>query len=194
MKDDTSQAEKAYWTKDVADDLGMAVTTVRKYASLMEENGYTILRNEHNQRAFLERDILIMKRIKSLAKAHGVTIEDAVNSVLKGVPSNEVQTVSGSDTSTMSPPDTKENEQLQALITRYDDKFNDLKNDNDELKGMIQELQQIVKGQQSYIDDSIKKRDEQLLQSIRELHQARIEAASTEKKGFFSRLFKKESL
>jgi DNA-binding transcriptional MerR regulator len=190
MKDDTSQAEKAYWTKDVADDLGMAVTTVRKYASLMEENGYTILRNEHNQRAFLERDILIMKRIKSLAKAHGVTIEDAVNSVLKGVPSNEVQTVSGSDTSTMSPPDTKVNEQLQALITRYDDKFNSLKNDNDELKGMIQELQQIVKGQQSYIDESIKKRDEQLLQSIRELHQTRIEAASTEKKGFFAKLFK----
>ncbi|MGM0939939.1 MAG: hypothetical protein ACQEWU_03075 [Bacillota bacterium] len=45
--------------------------------------------------------------------------------------------------------------------------------------------------QQQYIDNSIKKRDEHLLNQIKNVQQARIENnASVESKGFFAKLFK----
>ncbi|NGY87985.1 hypothetical protein F6Y05_33660 (plasmid) [Bacillus megaterium] len=60
-----SQSEKAYWTKEVAEILKIATPTVRKYCNLMESNGYVFLRNAYNQRAFLQRDIIVLKKSKS---------------------------------------------------------------------------------------------------------------------------------
>lgn len=82
MSNDIIESQKAYWTREVADLLDIKEGTVRKYSRLMEDIGYHFHKNENEQRGFFESVVLIMKRIQSLSKTKGVTLEDAVNAVL----------------------------------------------------------------------------------------------------------------
>ncbi|MBY0200270.1 hypothetical protein [Priestia megaterium] len=174
MENDTTRSEKAYWTNEVAKRLDIAVTTVRKYATLMEKHNYKFIRNEHDQRAFLERDIIVLTNIQSLSKSPGITLEEAVKTVLEDIPKTPV-----------SPPDIKENDQLQAIIKQYGNEFTTLKNENAELKNMMLELQDMMREQKEYIAVSLEKRDKQ----ITEFYKKTIEEKQERKKSWFQRLF-----
>ncbi|PFD26339.1 DNA-binding protein, partial [Bacillus thuringiensis] len=54
-------------------------------------------------------------------------------------------------------------------------------------KLLIEQLQK----QQDYIDNKLEKRDQKLLETIREVQETKSLTASTESKGFFARLFGK---
>ncbi|MGM0941287.1 MAG: MerR family transcriptional regulator [Bacillota bacterium] len=63
----------------------------------------------------------------------------------------------------------------------------DLKNQKQFNQALIHKLDE----QNQYINDSINRRDQQLMKTLQEMQQARIEASATnEKKGFWRRIFK----
>lgn len=50
-----------YSPKQIADELGIASSTLRKYADILEKNGYQIKRNNENNRIYDKEDIKILR-------------------------------------------------------------------------------------------------------------------------------------
>src|SRR5690554_8085403 len=42
--------KKPYWSKEIADMLGIGTSTLRKWCLILERNGYRFLRDEHDRR------------------------------------------------------------------------------------------------------------------------------------------------
>ncbi|MGR6342646.1 hypothetical protein ACU5CE_33445 [Priestia megaterium] len=153
-----SQTEKAYWTKEVAEILKIATPTVRKYCNLMESNGYVFLRNAYNQRAFLQRDIIVLKKIQELIKQKDISVEQAIKTIVSDIPRNQL-------TPSITTIDNSKEDELKQIITEIEE----IKRDNEQLqttleefkKLMITQQEQILK-QQEYIAASIEKRDNQI--------------------------------
>jgi hypothetical protein len=153
-----SQSEKAYWTKEVAEILKIATPTVRKYCNLMESNGYVFLRNAYNQRAFLQRDIIVLKKIQELIKQKDISVEQAIKTIVSDIPSNQL-------TPSITTIDNSKDDELQQIMTEIEE----IKRDNEQLQTTLEEFknlmitqqEQILK-QQEYIAASIEKRDNQI--------------------------------
>ncbi|MGE8082108.1 hypothetical protein [Peribacillus loiseleuriae] len=63
MKSDFSDIELAYATKEVAEKVGIAKPTVRKYAQMLEEHNYEFIKNG-DRRVFIDDDIKAMEKMK----------------------------------------------------------------------------------------------------------------------------------
>jgi type II secretory pathway predicted ATPase ExeA len=182
MHNDTPQ-EKAYWSKEVAEMLKIATPTVRKYCNLMESNGYVFLRNGYNQRAFIQRDIIVLKKIQELIKQKDISVEQAIKTIVSDIPSNQL-------TPSTTVIENDDNE-LSQIITRLGEEVNELRNDNEYLKETLDEFrklmttqqEQILK-QQEYIAASIERRDNQ----ITHLLQQSIEDKKEKKLNWFQRI------
>lgn len=67
-----------YFTKTVAEQLGITVSKLRRLTVALEKQGYKMSRNKSNQRIYFSRDIQMIERLIALLKK-GITIEDAAN-------------------------------------------------------------------------------------------------------------------
>lgn len=178
MHNDPPQ-EKAYWSKEVAEMLKIATPTVRKYCNLMEANGYVFLRNGYNQRAFIQRDIIVMKQIQELIKQKDISVEKAIKTVVSDIPTNQL-----TPAVTIEQNEDTELQQIMAEVQ-------ELKHDNEQLKTTLEEFkklmltqqEQILK-QQEYIAASIEKRDSQ----ITYLLQQSMEVKKEKKLNWFQRI------
>lgn len=70
-----------YFAKDVAMELGITTSTLRRWSIELEKAGYTIERNEKEQRIYYERDFKALRGIKKLL-SHSVAFADAINAVV----------------------------------------------------------------------------------------------------------------
>jgi hypothetical protein len=77
------QNERAYWTKDVANKLQIGHSTLRKYCLCLEEHGYHFTKGQRGVRAFLERDIEVLAKMKDVLNETGTTLEEAVSVALE---------------------------------------------------------------------------------------------------------------
>jgi hypothetical protein len=82
--------ERSYWSKEVAELLGISDSTLRKYCLILEQNAYKFLRDEHNRRAFLERDIRVLRRFLEMAKNSDMMLEDAALAVISAFKEEEI--------------------------------------------------------------------------------------------------------
>ncbi|MCR8961887.1 hypothetical protein O0550_01495 [Brevibacillus halotolerans] len=53
--------ERTYWANDVAELLDISVSALRKWSLRLEAEGYCILRDEHDRRAYRERDLIALR-------------------------------------------------------------------------------------------------------------------------------------
>ncbi|EIJ77613.1 hypothetical protein PB1_17498 (plasmid) [Bacillus methanolicus PB1] len=178
---------KEYSTKDISNIVGIATPTVRKYAQALEKEGYIFIRNENGFRIFVDEDIEILQQMKQMSNESGMNIVHIASILINQRKQNLVDTIQNeSEVTTSVKSEVKEAESLN--IDRIDKKY-------DMLLKEVQELKQLVREQQAYIDERLEKRDQMITQSIRSLQeqrQALLEAStSKEKKGFFARLFSK---
>ena len=81
MDNDTNKSMILCSVSEVAKATDMKSVTVRKYSQMMEKYGYTIYKNELGHRGYLERDIIVMNRIKKASKNSGISLDDAVKVV-----------------------------------------------------------------------------------------------------------------
>jgi predicted transcriptional regulator len=63
MKSDLNDIEFAYATKEVAEKVGIAKPTVRKYAQMLEEHNYEFIKNG-DRRVFVDVDIKAMEKMR----------------------------------------------------------------------------------------------------------------------------------
>lgn len=144
---------------DVARELGLSPSTIKKYYLLIEENGYRFTRSRTGKVIFSERDLEIFKRLIQIKNEKGIKVVDAVKTVISSITDVTVWKESAAAT---------EFEESPVDITV--------------MKETMEQMHEIIKNQQKQIDQLLESqnqtqkllesgstdRDKLLLQSIRE--------------------------
>ncbi|STO36838.1 polar chromosome segregation protein [[Flavobacterium] thermophilum] len=154
---------KEYSTKDIANIVGIATPTVRKYAQALEKAGYTFIKNDQGFRIFTDKDIQIFERMKEMSNDTGMPV-DRIASMLVSEQKNDASDPIRIESEVATPLENELKMIDESDIGRIDRQYEALLKE-------IQELKQIVIAQQKYIDERLNKRDELLLQSIRALQE-----------------------
>ena len=77
LRNDIQSNERAYSTKEVAEKVGIATPTVRKYSQILEKNGYEFLK-DGDRRIFVQSDIEVLIALRDTDKPLSDTAEDIV--------------------------------------------------------------------------------------------------------------------
>jgi biotin operon repressor len=77
MRNDIQSNEQAFSSKEVAEELGIATPTVRKYGQILERNGYDFLK-DGDRRIFVQSDIIALIALRDTDKPLGETAKDLV--------------------------------------------------------------------------------------------------------------------
>lgn len=169
--------KNAYFTKDVADNLEIVTSTLRKYCLLLERAGYKFDRNEKEQRIFYDRDLVILRRLKQYTMDSGMTLENAVKEVISRV--EKASEALGDDMGYSEIPDTTRYNALEAKLDQLLDYVRKqeeyIKKQDERIEAQERfnrELIARLEDQQRYIAESLNKRDQQLTSAIRELQEA----------------------
>lgn len=162
---------RSYWSKEVINRLDIGNSTLRKWCLALEKEGYTFIRDEHKRRAFTNHDLNALRYLKdSLSNGH--TMKNAIISVIdhyKKDRENEQETLNN--------PLAK-NERIVSsdVLDQILDKLNKQESFNEQLTKKLDQ-------QQEYIDERLKERDKNLVESMRLLQE--------DKKPWYKRLFDK---
>lgn len=185
--------ERAYTTKEISLTLDIGTSTLRKWCIALEENGYQFIRNEQNGRSFIESDLIALKHFKHLVQKENFKLDNAAKIV--------TSKYNGRALPIESPPvlpepkeSERDNERSNELLEELLERANKQEEFNQEIVRFNRELMQRLDDQQNYIEERLNKRDEMLMQSLKESMETRklIAAAKEEeerKKGFWARLF-----
>lgn len=157
-----SKFEDAYWGKEIAEILQIGDSTLRKWCLSLENQGHIFMRGQHNSRAFVERDLLILRRMKELIQNKGITLETASEIVISRF--NQTEGTAS----------VLQNELLLDILERQER----LEEQNKHFLLMLEE-------KQNYINNSLDKRDFQLMQALKESQETKKLIASTLKKKEF---------
>ncbi|KUH43415.1 DUF3967 domain-containing protein [Bacillus mycoides] len=171
---------QTYWGSEVAKNLGIGSSTLRKYCLALEEAGYPFERGNNNSRIFYHTDVATIERLVTAMNKKNVTLEQAINLAMTSVEENEIATVA-----TDSVADTEQIKTLSERIERLEQLNLELIQRLDQQSKLLQETdaQRIIREEQ---------RDIQLIQVLREIQDSkRLIAASEQRKSIWSRLFGK---
>ncbi|MGN4697863.1 DUF3967 domain-containing protein [Bacillus cereus group sp. MYBK185-1] len=171
---------QTYWGSEVAKNLGIGSSTLRKYCLVLEEAGYPFERGNNNSRIFYHKDVATIERLVTAMNKKNVTLEQAINLAISSVEENEIATAV--------PDGVADTEHIKALTER----IKRLEQLNVEL---IQRLDQQSKLLQETDAQRIireERRDLQLMQVLREIQESKqLIATAEQKKSFWNRLFGK---
>jgi DNA-binding transcriptional MerR regulator len=182
MTGDINEGQILMGPGDVCALLGIKESTLRKYALILQDAGYKFHVNDKGQRGYFERDVIVLKRFMEIKQSRDMTLEQAAEAVMAWVQQSNIA---------VSVIEKKQESD------RYNDDIKTLKEMVAQQNELLKELMLKLDEQQKYIDENLKKRDELLVQSLKESMETRkmIAAAKEEeekkKKGFWSRLFGK---
>ena len=171
---------QTYWGSEVAKNLGIGSSTLRKYCLALEEAGYPFERGNNNSRIFYHKDVATIERLVTAMNKKNVTLEQAINLAMTSVEGNEIATVAIDSVA-----DTEQIKTLTERIERLEQLNLELIQRLDQQSKFLQETnaQRIIREEQ---------RDVQLMQVLREIQDSkRLIAASEQKKSLWSRLFGK---
>ncbi|CGG56103.1 TPA: DUF3967 domain-containing protein [Bacillus cereus] len=171
---------QTYWGSEVAKNLGIGSSTLRKYCLALEEAGYPFERGNNNSRIFYHTDVATIERLIMAMNKKSVTLEQAVNLAMVSVEGNEIATVA-----TKNVADTEHIKTLTERIERLEQLNLELIQRLDQQSKLLQETdtQRIIREEQ---------RDIQLMQVLREIQDSKqLIAATEQKKSFWNRLFGK---
>jgi DNA-binding transcriptional MerR regulator len=198
-----------YSPSDVAEQLGIQSSTLRKYADVLEKEGYTFIKNERGHRKYRESDVMVFRKVINLKNDTDMTLENATKQIVswhQGVEvlpleSYEIERYEDTDfnatTLQVMIQDQKEviekqNELLQELKKRLAEQDQRSSQREAELLSAMQALQGSQKlitmnNSEAAKEDVArhKERDKMLMQTIREVQEVKkMLAASQEKKWY----------
>lgn len=149
---------RTYLTKEVAKRLQVEPVTIRKYTQILEDKGYLYKKDDRGWRMFSEEDIKGLEYL-CLLKLNGQSLEDAAEHIASLYSSNLA----------ISQP-------YMALQDR-DPVLDFMKRQEDFNRELLKRLDR----QEQYIENNLKKRDEQLLTSIREIQETKLLVAANQR-------------
>lgn len=153
------EIENIIRTKQVAERLNIAESTIRKYAQTLEKNTGYIFKTDENGRVFSEDDIDTLRTIKQVKDEFGVSLQRAVDIVA---------TRKQGSTQTVAPEKVSNDGEVTAIQTRHDMEMiaallTDFKDEiRSEIKGEIkqvvrEEVQEVVREEMKLIIEEMKR-------------------------------------
>jgi len=189
----------------VAEQLGIQSSTLRKYADVLEKEGYTFIKNERGHRKYRESDLMVFRKVITLKNDTNMTLENATKQIISWYQGVEVLPLERHEIERYEEPDfnattlqtmiedqkvviEKQNDLLQELTKRLaeqDQRFTQRESELISAIGTLQESQSLIA---MNISEDIAKNqsyDEMLMQTIREVQEVKkMIAASNEKKWY----------
>ncbi|MFZ3578925.1 hypothetical protein [Virgibacillus sp. DJP39] len=160
MRHDIQANERSYSTKEVAEEVGIATPTVRKYGQILERNGYEFFK-DGDRRIFVRSDIESLIAIRDTDKPLDDTARYLVNQQKDRLEEFNQTEIAVPDTYDKSPYDlTQLKESLMFLgqeLAATREMNVQLKNDMSQLKTTVSQLQQDHHVISSGIGNSTKK-------------------------------------
>jgi DNA-binding transcriptional MerR regulator len=185
----SNASEYGYFAKDVAAELEVTTSTLRRWSIELEKAGYKFERNEKDQRIYYDRDFKAFRELKKLI-SNSVVLVDAINAVV----SMDVEGLNASQTPSVYREETRLTRQFLEEI--LDEKIN--KAIQQAFEEGRQQGQKEIKEMMKKIEKRSEERDDNLISVIRSIQEEKEEvkqliAASQEqaKKTFWQRLFSK---
>jgi hypothetical protein len=160
MRSDIQPYERAFSSKEVAEELGIATPTVRKYGQILERNGYEFLK-DGDRRIFVQSDIEALIALRDTDKPLDDTAKDLVY--------KQKEKLEGSNETEIAIPDTYDNlpqdpNQLKEILLFLANELAatremnvQLANDMSQLKTTVSRLQQDHHAISSNIGNSAQK-------------------------------------
>jgi len=194
-----------YSPGDVAEQLGIQSSTLRKYADVLEKEGYTFIKNERGHRKYRESDVMVFRKVINLKSDTDITLENATKQIVSWHQGVEVLPLERHEVERYEEPDfnatplqtmiqeqkeviEKQNYLLQELNKRLVEQDQRFAQRESKLLSAIQSIQDSQKLIATNSSEDIAKnqgRDEMLMQTIREVQEVKkMIAASKDKKWF----------
>ncbi|PEL83274.1 DUF3967 domain-containing protein [Bacillus wiedmannii] len=194
-----------YSPGDVAEQLGIQSSTLRKYADVLEKEGYTFIKNERGHRKYRESDVMVFRKVINLKNDTDMTLENATKQIVSWHQGIEVLPLERHEVERYEEPDfnatplqaiiqdqkeviEKQNYLLQELNKRLAEQDQRFTQRETELLSAIQTIQDSQKLIATNSSEDMAKnqgRDEMLMQTIREVQEVKkMIAASKDKKWF----------
>ncbi|MEK7019591.1 DUF3967 domain-containing protein [Bacillus sp. FSL R9-9410] len=194
-----------YSPGEVAEQLGIQSSTLRKYADVLEKEGYTFIKNERGHRKYRESDVMVFRKVINLKNDTDMTLENATKQIVSWHQGIEVLPLERHEIERYEEPDfnattlqtmlqdqneviEKQNELLQELnkcLVEQDQRF--VQRESELLSAIqtIQESQTLIATNTSEDVAKNQGRDEMLMQTIREVQEVKkMIAASKDKKWY----------
>ncbi|MEB9862844.1 DUF3967 domain-containing protein [Bacillus cereus] len=194
-----------YSPSDVAEQLGIQSSTLRKYADVLEREGYSFTKNERGHRKYREVDVLVFRKVINLKNDTDVTLDNAAKQIVSWHQGVEVLPLERHEIERYEEPDfnattlqttiqeqnkviERQNELLQELTRRLaeqDQRFTQRESELMSAIETIQESQKLIATNNSEDMAKNKNRDEMLMQTIREVQDVKkMLAASKDRKWY----------
>ncbi|MHA4090878.1 DUF3967 domain-containing protein [Bacillus cereus] len=194
-----------YSPGDVAEQLGIQSSTLRKYADVLEKEGYTFIKNERGHRKYRESDVMVFRKVINLKNDTEMTLENATKQIVSWHQGVEVLPLERHEIERYEEPDfnattlqtmlqdqneviEKQNELLQELNKRLVEQDQRFVQRESELLSAIQTIQESQMLIATNTSEDVAKnqgRDEMLMQTIREVQEVKkMIAASKDKKWY----------
>lgn len=172
--------------EEVAATLGIKPSTVKKYYGMIEKNGYRFKRTNQGNLSFGHHDIEMFRRIIQIKNEPGVSVEKAVERVVSSItaitvyrePEETENTAPMIDMTVM----IEQMKKMDETIIRLEKKIVSLEEEQKTSRLLIESKNNEQKEDWKIAMDTTNQMIKEILQEI---------AAAREKKGFWSRLFKK---
>jgi len=158
---------KSYWAKDIAELLDISTSNLRRWSIDLENEGYSFYRDEHHRRAYLEKDIMPLKKLKEFL-ANNMSKNDAIKAVVSMFPSdnNGVITIPVNDDEVR-----LSKLELQEIVQEA------------VREAIEEEREAMFKAFEHKINDNLEKRDRLLTQHLQAtLEERRLEIAAAQEK------------
>ncbi len=153
MSSDDVRQENTYWSREMSALLQIGDSTLRKWCKVLEAQGYRFLKDEVDRRAFTDHDAIALRSFKELTQERGVALDSAAKAVVERFGREALHSIALSATQEKERSDSAMEQVLEHM--KRQEEFN---------RALLQELAD----QRRFIEDSIKRRDEQLMQHLRE--------------------------
>ncbi|WP_033707398.1 DUF3967 domain-containing protein [Bacillus mycoides] len=194
-----------YSPSDVAEQLGIQSSTLRKYADVLEKEGYTFIKNEREHRKYRESDVMVFRKVINLKNDTDMTLENATKQIVSWHQGVEVLPLERHEIERYEEPDfnattlqtmlqdqneviEKQNELLQELNKRLVEQDQRFAQRESELLSAIQTIQESQTLIATNTSEDVAKnqgRDEMLMQTIREFQEVKkMIAANKDKKWY----------
>jgi hypothetical protein len=145
MRIDIQPNEQAFSTKEVAEEVGIATPTVRKYGQILERNGYEFLK-DGDRRIFVQSDIQALIALRDTDKPLDDTAKDLVQQQKERLEGPDGTEIALSDTVDHLPQDPNQLKELLLFVANELAAAREmnvqLKNDMTQLKSNVSQLQQ----------------------------------------------------
>ncbi|MED4680905.1 DUF3967 domain-containing protein [Bacillus nitratireducens] len=194
-----------YSPSEVAEQLNIQSSTLRKYADVLEKEGYTFIKNERGHRKYRESDVMVFRKVINLKNDTDMTLENATKQIVSWHQGVEVLPLERHEVERYEEPDfnattlqtmlqdqneviEKQNELLQELNKRLVEQDQRFAQRESELLSAIQTIQESQTLIATNTSEDVAKnqgRDEILMQTIREVQEVKkMIAASKDKKWY----------